>query len=104
MQALRPGALHDAAPIDSTNTVSSTGVALDTLHFKNFVDAIRDGTALNAPVADANKSVTMLQLGNIAQRVGRGLRCDPATAHILDDAEAMKLWGRDYEPGWEPEA
>jgi predicted dehydrogenase len=97
-------AMKDATPVDSTNTMSSTGVALDTLHFKNFADAIRDGVALNAPVAEANKSVTMLQLGNIAQRTGRSLRCDPATAHILDDAEAMKLWRRDYEPGWEPKA
>lgn len=97
-------AVKDTQPVDPTNTVSSTGLALDTMHFKNFVDAIRDGATLNAPVAEANKSVTMLQLGNIAQRTGRSLRCDPATAHILDDAEAMKLWRREYEPGWEPKA
>jgi hypothetical protein len=30
------------------------------------------------------------------------LDCDPANGHILHDGEAMKLWGRTYEPGWEP--
>jgi predicted dehydrogenase len=96
--------VKDTTPVDSTNTVSSTGLTLDTLHFRNFADAIRDGATLNAPVAEANKSVTLLQLGNIAQRLGRSLRCDPANARILDDAETMKLWRRDYEPGWEPQA
>jgi hypothetical protein len=44
----------------------------------------------------------MLQLGNIAWRAGRTLNLDTANGHIQNDAEAMKLWGRDYEPGWEP--
>jgi hypothetical protein len=44
----------------------------------------------------------MLHLGNIAQRVGRALDCNPADGHILHDEEAMRLWRRDYEPGWEP--
>ena len=28
--------------------------------------------------------------------------CDPANGHILHNKEAMKLWGRTYEKGWEP--
>jgi hypothetical protein len=31
------------------------------------------------------------------------VHCDPRTGRIVDNPEAMKLWGRDYEPGWEPE-
>lgn len=89
-------------PVDPTNTLSSTGVSADVAHFKNFADAIRDGTRLNSPVADANTSVTLLHLGNIALRVRRELRCDPANGRILDDADAMKLWRREYAPGWEP--
>ena len=88
--------------VDSTNTLSSTGLNADTAHFKNFADAIRDGATLTSPIAEGHKSVTMLQLGNIAQRAGRTLHCDPATGRILNDADAMKLWGREYEPGWEP--
>jgi predicted dehydrogenase len=92
------------APVDATNTVSSTGIAYDAEHFQNFVDAIRDGVPLNSPVSDANTSVHLLHLGNISQRVGRELHCDPATGRIQGDVEAMKLWRRDYAPGWEPVA
>jgi predicted dehydrogenase len=88
--------------VDATNTLSSTGLEADARHFRNFVDAIREGTPLTAPITEGHKSVTMLQLGNIAQRVGRTLHCDPATGHILNDPEAMQLWQRAYEPGWEP--
>jgi hypothetical protein len=44
----------------------------------------------------------MLHLGNISQRVGRALSCNPIDGHILNDGGAMKLWQREYEPGWEP--
>ena len=87
---------------DSANTLSSTGLELDRLHFVNFVDAIRRGTRLNSPIAEGYRSVVSLQLGNIAWRVGRTLHCDPASGHVLDDPEAARLWRRDYEPGWEP--
>jgi hypothetical protein len=46
--------------------------------------------------------VALLHLGNIAWRVGHELHCDPANGHILKDSDAMKLWRRKYEPGWEP--
>jgi hypothetical protein len=41
-------------------------------------------------------------LANIAYRTGKRLEIDPSNGHI-NDAEAMKLWGREYQPGWEPE-
>ena len=41
-------------------------------------------------------------VGNIAWRVGRDLKIDPKNGHILDDKDAQKLWGREYEKGWEP--
>ena len=46
--------------------------------------------------------VLLCHLGNIAQTTGRALRTDPSSGHILDDAEAMRLWQREYEPGWTP--
>ena len=33
---------------------------------------------------------------------GGRINLDPGNGHIRNDAEAMKLWSRDYEPGWEP--
>lgn len=85
-----------------TDTVSSTGPALDRFHYQNFIDAVRGKAPLNSPISEGHKSVTMLQLGNIAWRVGRDLKTDPANGHVLHDDEASKLWSRDYEPGWEP--
>ncbi len=75
---------------------------LDAFHFQNWLDAIRKGTPVNAPLIQGCISTTMMQLGNIAQRVGRSLNTDPVNGHILGDKEAEKYWGRDYEKGWAP--
>ncbi|HWI58507.1 MAG TPA: Gfo/Idh/MocA family oxidoreductase [Bacillota bacterium] len=87
---------------DATNTVSASGIGLDQMHVKNFLDGIRTGQPTHSPIEEGHKSVTMLHLGNIAWRTGRTLNTDPANGHIQNDPEAMKLWRRDYEPGWEP--
>jgi predicted dehydrogenase len=94
----------EAAEADAANTRSATGVRLDRKHFANFIDAIRTGVPLNSPISEGHKSVLMLHIGNISQRIGRTMDCDPSDGHILNDADAMKLWQRDYEPGWEPVA
>jgi len=44
----------------------------------------------------------MLHLSNIAWEVNRELAVDPTDGKILNDAEAMKMWGREYENGWAP--
>ena len=75
---------------------------LDSVHFGNFLDAIRGSARPNAPILEGHRSTLLTQLGNIALRTGRVLRCDPKTGRIQGDAEAAKLWGRAYEPGWEP--
>ena len=94
--------IKEKAAVDPTNILSGTGMALDQLHFQNFVEAIRTGARLNSPIEEGHKSVTLLHLGNIAWRVGRELQCDPANGHILKDSPAMKLWRREYEHGWGP--
>jgi predicted dehydrogenase len=71
-------------------------------HFANFIAGIRKGEKLNAPIDVGNVSVTMLQLSNIAWEVGRELHVDPTDGRIQNDPEAMKMWGREYEPGWAP--
>lgn len=71
------------------------------LHFGNFITAIQKDEPLHSPIEVANVSVTMLQLSNVAWRVSRELKLDPSTGHVQNDTEAMKYWGRDYEPGWE---
>lgn len=89
--------------VDSSDELDTTGPGfdLDAGHLGNFRDAIREGSSLNSPVEDGNKSVLLCQLGNIAHRTGRMLNCDTETGRIIDDSEAMELWKREYEPGWE---
>ncbi|HVY74827.1 MAG TPA: Gfo/Idh/MocA family oxidoreductase [Puia sp.] len=86
---------------DPTNPISATG-NLDLYHFQNFCDSIRGKTTLNSPVDEAQKSVLLCHLANIAQRTGHALHCDPKNGYILNDPDAMKLWKRVYEKGWEP--
>jgi hypothetical protein len=70
-------------------------------HFQNLIDGIRRGDKLRSPIEEGNISVTMLQLSNIAWKVNRTLRLNPADGHVLDDPGAMEMWQREYEKGWE---
>jgi hypothetical protein len=72
------------------------------LHFANMISSVRTGDKLHSPIADINVSITALQLANISYFVNRELEIDTASGHIRNDSEAMKMWGRTYQPGWEP--
>ena len=86
--------------VDSSNLMNP-GEKLDAFHLQNFLDGITKGTTLNSDITGGHKSTLLVQLGNISQRVGRTLNIDSKTGHIRNDAEAMKLWSRKYEKGWE---
>lgn len=75
--------------------------SLDAFHINNFFDGIRKGEKLNSDILSGHKSTLLMQLGNISQRTGRSLKIDSQNGRIMQDPEAMKLWDRDYEPGWE---
>ena len=91
--------VKDDTPMDPTNKVSPFE-SLDTIHLLNFVESIRENQKINAPILEGHKSTLLPQLGNIAFRVGRTLNCDSTNGHILNDKEAMTLWSREYEKGW----
>lgn len=74
---------------------------LDALHIQNFFNAIRKSEPLHSDITSGHKSTLLVQLGNIAQRVGRSLNIDNQNGRIMYDSEAMKYWSRSYEPGWE---
>jgi predicted dehydrogenase len=76
-------------------------LAISSSHVRNFCEAIRGNESLTAAILEGHRSTLLPQLGNIAYRVGRVLTCDPANGRILNDQAAMKLWQRDYQPGWE---
>ena len=74
----------------------------DAGHQANFLAAIRGESRPNSEIAEGHTSTMLCHLGNIAQRTGRALRCDPKDGRILDDPEAMAAWSREYAQGWEP--
>lgn len=83
----------------TTNIVGGGG--LDSYHIGNFADAIREGTMQHSPVDEGHKSVLLCHLANIAQETGGALKTDPKNGRILKNKKAMKMWGRDYEKGWD---
>lgn len=92
---------------ESTGTSNEAGTALGgggdmtTGHVINFFDAVRGKAKLSAPIDDAAISNAMIHYPNIAYRIGRGFDIDGQTGR-MNDRDAMKLWSREYEPGWEP--
>ena len=91
---------------ERTSTSSEAGTALGgggdmtTGHVINFFDAIRGKSKLTAPIGDASISNAMVHYANVAYRIGKGFDIDDKTGRMFD-REAMKLWSREYEPGWE---
>ena len=71
-----------------------------TAHMLNFFNTIRGKTTLNAPIDDASISMAMVHYANIAYRINKGFAVDEKSGRIYD-REAMNLWSRSYEPGWE---
>ncbi len=84
-------------PRDPTNPA----IHLDALHIQNLFNNIKNGEPLKADIDSGHKSTLLVQLGNIAQRVGHSLEINPENGHIVGDKEAQKLWSREYEKGWE---
>jgi predicted dehydrogenase len=91
---------------DSKSSSNEAGTALGgggdmtTTHVRNFFDTIRGKAKLNAPIDDAAVSMAMVHYSNIAYRIGKGYDIDSNNGKMFD-RKAMKLWGREYEPGWE---
>ena len=72
-------------------------------HHDNWLHCIKTREEPVANVASHHRTVSTCHLGNIAHRTGDSLTCNAENGHIIDNEEAMKLWKRDYEPGWEPQ-
>ncbi len=86
---------------EEAGTALGGGGDMSTTHVMNFFDSIRGKAKLNSPIDDANVSMAMVHYSNIAYRIGRGFDIDNVTGRMFD-RDAMKLWSRKYEPGWEP--
>jgi len=92
---------------DSKSKTSEAGTALggggdmSTRHIMNFFEAIRGKAKQASTIEEGARSTLLCHLANIAYRTNKSFAVDPANGHIRDK-DAMKLWSREYEKGWEP--
>lgn len=92
---------------DNESGSSEAGTALggggdmSTTHVVNWFDGIRGNAKLNSHIAEGVISQAMVHYSNIAYRIGKGFDINDKSGQIYD-RDAMKLWSRDYAPGWEP--
>jgi predicted dehydrogenase len=96
----KTGSFSEGKSLSSSDLMGSDGMT--DRHFRNFIAGIRTGEKLNSPIEVGGVAVTMLLLSNVAWKLGRPLKLDTTNAHVLNDPEAMKYWGREYEKGWAP--
>ncbi len=92
--------VKDSKEIDPRDAANPAG-HLDALHIRNLFSNIYNGETLKSDIDSGHKSTLLVQLGNIAQRVGHSLEINPENGHIIGDKGAQKLWSREYEKGWE---
>ncbi|MEN8764786.1 MAG: Gfo/Idh/MocA family oxidoreductase [Wenyingzhuangia sp.] len=86
---------------NEAGTALGGGGDMSTRHVQNLFETIRGKAKLTAPIDDASKSMAMVHYANIAYRINRGFDVDDKTG-IMYNRDAMKLWTREYAPGWDP--
>lgn len=81
-----------------------SGPGDDRAHLRNFLDCVTQsqGQTPNADIGEGHLSTQLCHLGNIAWRTRSSLELDGASGRILHNKPAMRLWHRDYRPGWTP--
>jgi predicted dehydrogenase len=77
------------------------GGDVSTSHVVNFFNSIRGKENLNSHIAEGVISQAMVHYSNIAYRINKGFDIDNSSGRMYD-RDAMKLWKREYAPGWEP--
>jgi hypothetical protein len=70
----------------------------------NFFDCCRDRRQPAADVFSHHRALTTCHLANIAIRLGRPLKWDPAKEEIIGDAEANGFLRREQRRGFETNA
>jgi len=86
---------------DEAGTALGGGGSMTSRHVANFFNKIRGTEELRAPIDDASISQMLTHYANISSRIGKSIEVDENSGTIYD-RDAMKLWKRTYEPGWEP--
>jgi len=71
-------------------------------NWANFIAALgtRKPEDLNAPIEEGAISTTLVHLANISYRLGRTLHFDAANYRVSGDAEANRMFRREYRKGF----
>ena len=69
-------------------------------HQRNFLDCVKSRDEPNASVEVGHRSATVCHLGNIALRLNKELRWDPATEKFKDSDEANAMISRATRDSW----
>ena len=69
-------------------------------HMQDFFDAVRSRGPTVAPIDDAFQADVLCHLADIAIRLGRKIRWDPAKEEIVGDAEATRMMARAWREPW----
>jgi predicted dehydrogenase len=87
-----------APPPTSSQSDPRVLTSLETVHYQNFVDAVRAGdpAKLTCDIEEGHLSACLPHLANIAYRTGRTLRFDGRTEKLIDDKDANRFLTREY--------
>lgn len=69
-------------------------------HVRNFLDAVKSRQDPIAPVEAGHRTASLCHLGNIAMRLKRKLRWDPARERFEADEEANRMLSRPLRAPW----
>jgi predicted dehydrogenase len=70
-------------------------------HTDNFLSCIYDGKPTATPIEVSHRSISIAHLANVALRSGStGLKWDPKTETIADNAAASKLLSKEWRKPW----
>jgi len=69
-------------------------------HFRNFIDCVLSRKQPVSPIEETHRSITIAHLGNIALKLGRDLKWDPAAERFVNDAEAGRMLARPMRAPW----
>jgi len=69
-------------------------------HRADFLHCVRTRRETITPIEVGHRSITVAHLGNIAMRLGRPIRWDPAAERCPGDDEANRMLSRPYREPW----
>jgi len=69
-------------------------------HYTNWLDCVRERKTPICDVETGLRSLTVCHLGIIANKLGRGLKWDPAAERFVGDGEADRMLSRETRSPW----